>query len=184
VRLFRVFAWDVRAAPAERGGALWLPREQADRGRHDNPALYGCLDVSERPLAAVVEQLARFRGRGLGVGMFSLAGLPLALAGLELSDDALLIDLDDPAVLEREGLRPSTATTRERSTTQAMAATLFEQHPEAAGLRWCSAFEPAWPNVTLFDRAQETLALEDVRPLGLGDEVVKEAAAFLGLSST
>lgn len=184
MRLFRVFAWDADAAPAERGGALWFPRAQAGGGRHENPALYGCLDVSERPLAAVVEQLARFRGRARGEGTLTLLGLPLALARLVLSDDAQPIDLDDPAVLEREGLRPSRAATRERSVTQAMAAALFERHPEAPGLRWCSVFDPAWANMTLFDRAQEMLALEDVQPLGPGDDVVEEAAAFLGLPST
>ncbi|HEX5468183.1 MAG TPA: RES family NAD+ phosphorylase [Gaiellaceae bacterium] len=184
MRLFRVFAWDARAAPPERGGALSFPRAHAGGGRHDNPALYGCLDVSERPLAAVVEQLARFRGRALSEDTLSLAGLPVALAVLTLPDEALLIDLDDPAVLEREGLRPSAAATRDRAITQAAAAALFGRHAEAVGLRWCSVFEPAWANVTLYDRARKLLAVEEVRPLGLGDEVVAEAAVFLGLPST
>jgi hypothetical protein len=35
--------------------------------------------------------------------------------------------------------------------------------------------------VTLFDRAEDDLRLEDVYPLGLGDDVVREAADFLGL---
>jgi len=61
---------------------------------------------------------------------------------------------------------------------------LHERHPDAAGLRWWSTFEPAWANVTLFDRAAETLEVADVRELRLGDEVVGEAAQFLGLRVT
>jgi hypothetical protein len=36
--------------------------------------------------------------------------------------------------------------------------------------------------VTLFDRAAPELAVEDVRTLDLEDDVVGEAAAFLGLA--
>jgi len=150
-------------------------------GRHDNPLLYGCLYVSLSATASVVEQLARVVGRPLAASALRRFGLPLALAELELPDTDELVDLDDPQVLAREGLRPSGVATHERARTQADAAKLFERHPQAAGLRWWSIFESLWTNVTLFDRADPSLRLRDVRPLALTDDVVDEATALLGL---
>ena len=74
--LHRCFGWNRRAAPDEAGGALWLAREFQGDGRHDNPERYGCLYLAERPEAAVVEQLARFRGNVLVPGMLRRRGLP------------------------------------------------------------------------------------------------------------
>jgi hypothetical protein len=71
--------------------------------------------------------------------------------------------------------------TNERSTTQRQAVQLFERHAEGVGLRWWSTFESLWPNVTLFDRAEDALGVVDVQPLDAGDDVVQEAAGFLGL---
>jgi hypothetical protein len=68
-----------------------------------------------------------------------------------------------------------------RSITQAGASEVFSRHQEAVGLRWWSTIEALWPNVTLFDRAAEILAIEDVHPLELGDGIVIEAADYLGL---
>ena len=61
--LHRCLAWNERAAPDAADGALWFPRPYQGEGRHDNPAAYGCLYLSEQPLSCVVEQLARFRGQ-------------------------------------------------------------------------------------------------------------------------
>jgi hypothetical protein len=107
-----------RAAPDAADGALWFPRPYQGEGRHDNPAVYGCLYLSEQPLSCVVEQLARFRGQRLTPALLRRRGLPLGLAELELPDDAQLVDLDEPAVLRRERLRPSRVATRERAITQ------------------------------------------------------------------
>ena len=65
VILHRCLAWNERAAPDAPDGALWFPRPYQGEGRHDNPAVYGCLYLSEQPLSCVVEQLARFRGQRL-----------------------------------------------------------------------------------------------------------------------
>jgi hypothetical protein len=181
VILFRAFPWDARVPAGARGGALWFPRMLQGSGRHDNPALYGCLYVSANPVSPVVERLARFRGRALTADKLRSRGLPIALATLALGDDAPLVDLDEPAVLEREGLRPSRVATNERSITQAGAAQLFETRPDAIGIRWWSTFEALWPNVTLFDRAEELVSADDVHPLDVGDDVVTEAAEYLGL---
>lgn len=150
-------------------------------GRHDNPLAYGCLYVSEEPLSPVVEQLARLRGTTLGGDDLVRRGLPLALAAVELADEAVIVDLDEPQVLADERLRPSLVATGERARTRADAAELFDRHPEAAGLRWWSTFESQWANLTLFDRAANSLSVADARTLALEDELVGEAARFLGL---
>ena len=179
--LFRCLAWDRAASPRVRGGPLWFPRMLQGNGRHDNPELYGCLYVSVEPVSAVAEQIQRLAGTYLEEADLVRRGLPLALAAIEFTENADLLDLDDPGVLVGEGLRPSQVATNDRSVTQAGAADIFSRHPEGAGLRWWSTIEALWPNVTLFDRAEERLAVEDVHPLELGDGIVVEAADYLGL---
>jgi hypothetical protein len=181
VILHRCLAWNERAAPDSPDGALWFPRPYQGEGRHDNPAVYGCLYLSEQPLSCVVEQLGRFRGQRLTPALLLRRGLPLALAELELPDDARLVDLDEPTVLRRERLRPSRVATRERAVTQPQALALHEKHGDAAGLRWWSTFESQWLNVTLFDRAAPLLRLGSVRALGVGDDAIAAAAEVLGL---
>jgi acetyl esterase/lipase len=181
VILYRCLAWNARAAPGAPDGALWFPRLYQGEGRHDNPDLYGCLYLSEAPLSCVVEQLARFRGQKLVPALLRRRDLPLALAQLELRDDAELVDLDEPAVLRRERLRPSLVATRARDVTRPQARALHEKHREAAGLRWWSTFESLWANVTLFDRAASRLRLVTVRALDLADEEIVSAAEVLGL---
>ena len=176
--LYRCFAWNERARPREADGALWVPRSFQGEGRHDNPDVYGCLYLADRPLSCVVEQLARFRGQRLTPALLRRRGLPLGLAELDLDDEAELIDLDDAAVLMREALRPSVVATRQRDTTQPQARRLFDRHPRAAGLRWWSTFESIWVNVTLFDRAVKQLRLRSVRALTVEDPAVVEVAQF------
>ena len=179
--LHRCFAWDERAADAAPDGPLWFPRVYQGEGRHDHPDRYGCLYLSASPLSTVVEQLARFRGQRLLPSLLRRRGLPLALADLELDDDAELVDLDDPVVLRRERLRPSQVATRERRITQPQALTLHDRHRRAVGVRWWSTYEALWINVTLFDRAAPLVQLQAVRALTLDDPVVVEAAEFFGL---
>jgi hypothetical protein len=181
VILHRCLAWNERAAPDAPDGALWFPRPYQGEGRHDNPAVYGCLYLSEQPLSCVVEQLARFRGQRLAAALLRRRGLPLALAELELPDEAQLVDLDEPTVLRRERLRPSRVATRERAVTQPQALSLYEKHSAAAGLRWWSTFESQWLNVTLFDRAASALRLVSVRALDVADDEIAAAADVLGL---
>jgi hypothetical protein len=181
VILYRCLAWNTRAAPESPDGSLWFPRLYQGEGRHDNPDVYGCLYLSEAPLSCIVEQLARFRGQRLSAALLRRRGLPLALAELDLKDDAELVDLDEPAVLRRERLRPSRVATRQRDVTRPQARALHERHPEAAGLRWWSTFESLWVNVTVFDRAASALRLSSVRALDLADEEILSAADVLGL---
>jgi hypothetical protein len=183
VNLWRVLPWDPSARPAEPGGALWFPRPFQGTGRHDNPDRYGCLYVCEAAASAIAEALAPFRGTGdLAPELLVRMGRSLALAELALESGAgALIDLDDPAVLAAERLRPSDVATAHRSVTQRYAARLFDSHPGAAGLRWWSTLEASWINVTLFDRAARSLSTRAVRPLHVDDEDVRIAAHLLGL---
>jgi hypothetical protein len=183
VILYRCFAWNERARSGRPDTAVWFPRPFQGDGRHDNPGLYGCMYLSAEPVSCLVEQLARFRGQRLLPAMLVRRGLRLALAKLELANDAVLVDLDDPAVLRREHLRPSLVATRFRDVTQPQARTLYERHEKAAGLRWWSIFEARWANVTLFDRAGGNLGVVEIRALDLADEAVVEAADVLGLRS-
>lgn len=183
MRLWRALPLNERVGAAEPGGALWFPREQQGAGRHDNPELYGCLYVSEEPISAVAEQLAPFRGTGaLLPSMLVRFGLPLALASLELPDEATVIDLDNPVALQAEGLRPSQVATRRRSVTQIQAAEVHAAHPDAIAIRWWSTLEASWINWTLFERAAGELRLGALVELELDDPVVLEAADLLGLS--
>jgi hypothetical protein len=181
VILYRCFAWRRNARGAEQDGPLWFPRVFQGEGRHDNPDAYGCLYLADRPVSALVEQLARFRGQRLTAPMLLRRGLPLALAELELGDGVEIIDLDEPRVLQRERLRPSVVATRTRHVTQPQALELYERHSETVGLRWWSSYEALWANFTVFDRAAPRLATAALRVLLLEDAVVHEAADFFGL---
>jgi hypothetical protein len=183
VILWRVLPWDPGSTPASPGGALFFPRAFQGLGRHDNPARYGCLYVAAEATSAVAEALARFRGaEPLSDRMLEGQGRPLAIARIELADDAELIDLDEPRVLQRERLRPSGVATRERAATQAYAEQLFDAHPDAAGMRWWSTLESSWINVTLFDRAIASLNAGKPEALAIDHPAVVEAAEFLGLA--
>ena len=179
--LYRCFAWRRDARPDGDDGPLWFPRPFQGEGRHDNPEVYGCLYLADRPLSCVAEQLAAFRGQYLSAAIVRRRGLPLAIAELELDDRVMLIDLDDPGVLERERLRPSHVATRNRSVTQPQALALFHRHRSAAGLRWWSSWEALWGNVTLFDRAAASLRVLKVRELTPDDPALIEAADWFGL---
>jgi hypothetical protein len=181
VILHRCFAWSERARPGRPDSPLWFPRVFQGDGRHDNPDAYGCLYLTDRESSSVVEQLARFRGQALIAPMLVRRGLPLALATIELADEAELIDLDDPIVLRRRRLRPSLVATRRRAFTQPQALAAYRE-TDSAGLSWWSIFESLWANYTIFDRARSMLMLQDVRALSIDDAAVVEAAEYLGLA--
>ena len=182
--LYRCFAWNRDARGDGPDSPLWFPRIFQGDGRHDNPDAYGCLYLADRPVSCIVEQLAAFRGQRLTAAILRRRGLPLALAEIALDKAATLIDLDDPAVLRRERLRPSSVATRARAVTQPQALDLYTRHPGVAGLRWWSIWEGLWTNVTLFDRAAASLRLTNVRELTIEDPVVVEAADVFGLRVT
>ena len=183
MRLWRVLPWDPSASVGAPGDALWVPRTFQGTARHDAPDRYGCLYLAEDAVSAVAEALAPFRGTGgLRPELLVRSGRRLALAELQLDPGAVLVDLDDPAVLAAEALRPSIVATGRRPVTQAYAVRQFERHPDAAGLRWWSTLEASWIHVTLFDRALRAVTVQSVQALGVADETVGIAAAHLGLA--
>jgi len=183
VILWRLLPLVHDAPPTGPGGALWFPRELQGAGRHDNPDRYGCLYASESPVSAVAEALAPFRGTGALVPTMLLrVGAPLVLAQIQLEDDSDLIDLDEPRVLVRTRLRPSQVATYARALTQAYAMRLYDEHPTAVGLRWWSTIEASLANVTLYDRAADSLRLTDVQELTLEHPATRDAADLLGLA--
>ena len=185
--LYRFFPWDPAADASSLGGALFNPRAQQGRGRHDNPHLYGALYMARVEVSAVAEWLAGFRGQRLTAADFVRTdGRRWALVGLaDPADDPALggmVDLDDPLVLAARRLRPSRVATRTRSTTQQVAETLFAGGNQGFG--WWSTLEASWPNVTLFaERALAALNIaEGPREIGIDDPVVRAAAAAVGVS--
>ena len=179
--LYRCFAWARSVRETEPDGPRWFPRIFQGEGRHDNPEVYGCLYLADSEVSAVVEQLARFRGRDLVPELLTRRGLPLAIAALELPDRAEVIDLDDAAVLSAHDLRPSRVATRRRDVTQPQALALYRRWRFAAGLRWWSVFEALWANFTIFDRAERRLTLAAIRALEVDDPAVADAGDILGL---
>jgi hypothetical protein len=183
VIVWRVLPVDPAATTDAAGGPLWFPREYQGGARHDNPDAYGCLYVAQTPVSAVAEALAPFRGRGaLTAAMLERAGRPLSLVALDLREPHGLLDLDEPATLAAEGLRPSGVATRIRATTQHDALRLFHSHRRATGLRWWSTIEASWINLTIFDRARRRLRVRSLELLGGEHEAVRGAASELGLA--
>jgi hypothetical protein len=181
--LFRVFRATPGAALAERGGPLFVPRDRQGAGRHDDPTRYGAWYAARTPEAAVAEVLQAFRGRDLVDADLALVGG--AHQALAIIDDAAvggLLDLDDPAVLTREGWRPSRVASHDRSVTQPMAVHAFDEG--MLGLSWWSTLDAAWTNVTLFaERTITTQAMTVVETerLSVRHPAVQTAAAHLGI---
>jgi len=138
------------------------------------------LYVATEPVAAIVEQLARFRGSVMVPQILRRRGLLLALATIELNDRTHLVDLDDPRLLAARGLRPSRVATRDRRVTQPQALRFYRRG--ANGLRWWSTFESLWTNVTLFDRAAPRLRVATVVPVTPDVAAFREAADILGIA--
>ena len=181
--LYRLFPWDPAVDVSSLGGALFNPRAQQGSGRHDNPHLYGALYTARVEVSAVAEWLAGFRGQRLTAADFVRTdGRRWALVGL---DDAALrgmVELDDPLELAARKVRPSRVATRTRSMTQDVAGTLFAEG--IPGFGWWSTLEASWPNVTLFaERALDALNVaEGPREIGIGEPVVRAAAAAIGVT--
>lgn len=182
--LYRVFRATSGAAPAARGGPLYVARDRQGAGRHDDPARYGAFYAARTPEAAVAEVIQAFRGRDLADGDLVLVdGSAFSLAELDDARLGRLVDLDDPAVLVKEGWRPSHVASRERGITQPMAVAAFSAG--ALGLSWWSTLDAAWTNVTLF--AERTIAVGGLSVTGPPERLttrhpaVRAAASHLAI---
>lgn len=146
--LYRVFPWDQRAASGSPFAPDYVPTQQGS-GRFDlsDGAVLYLGEMAEHPVG---EMLQGFRGRPFRDGSLRRFGQPLALVEVRLPSDVAsgIIDLDDPAQLQRLHLRPSDVASDDRSRTREIAARLLDDG--ATGLRWWSKLSGDWHGVVLF----------------------------------
>ncbi len=94
------------------------------------------------------------------------------MARFRIPDDAAICNLDDPALLEKLGLRPSDIVSRDYVRSRAWARRIFEQR-RWVGVRWWSYYDPQWSSFGLWNISR--LKLEDVKFLRLDDADLREA---------
>jgi hypothetical protein len=138
--------------------------------------------LSESPVHAVSEMLQSFRSRQFNEGMLRRFDRPLALVKIDLPDDTLhIVNLDDPAELQRFGLAPSRLASEDRTRTQAVARRVYASG--AAGMRWWSKLSGDWHAVVLFlDRIpMERLEIGTPEPLTREHPAVISACRFLAM---
>lgn len=173
--LYRVFPYDRSAALTEWGGALFVP-PSTGRGRIDN-ALYDTLYTAKIAEAAIAEsfgRLAIWRPDSFVNG----SGHPYALASYDAPPDLETFNLNDIGALLSIGItRPTDIVTRDRATTQAWAATIFDLN-RYSGAEWWSYYNPDWPVVGLWDCSRITLiGLPEI--ITAASPVVESAAAAI-----
>lgn len=182
-RLWRVFPWDPEAAPGEPFSSSYLPPIQG-KGRFDLPGVpAGVLYLAESPEHAVGEAIQHYRGHDLREADLLVVGRALALVRVSVPPNVLArtVDLCDPEVLVREGLRPDRLAARDRTSTQRIAADLHRAGH--AGLRWWSALAGDWHTIVLFrDRLAEWPVHDAPERLTVDHPAVGEAAHALGIS--
>ena len=136
------------------------------------------LYCADSPAGAVAEALgnyARWTSGVLAPPPAAPRGSVLALVALE--GEPQVLDLDDPVVLVREKLRPSTVVSRDRALTQAWAARIHGRGRHA-GVRWWSYRDPRWAAFGIWERSGLSLA-EKPEPLTIGHPALLEAASVL-----
>jgi hypothetical protein len=182
-RLWRVFPWDPEASEGDPFSATYMPAMQV-RGRFDLPGVPGgVLYLAESPEHAVAEMIQHYRGQVLDSADLRAGGHALALLGLRIAQPFRgdVVDLCDPRVLVRLGIRPDQTASRDRATTQRIAAMIHAAGH--AGLRWWSALAGDWHTVVLFrDRLRTPLDADAPEPLTLEHPAVREAARALGIA--
>ncbi len=179
-RVYRVFAYDARAAPTEPGGVLYIPRQ--GNGRVDNPQAYQARYASDSPAGACAEvfNYGTYREIWSAAMLRGVPGLPnsrRALAWYDLREDARPVcDLDDPRELAAQRLRPSRVITRDYHVSQAWALCLFEAE-QWSGVRWWSYHNARWSSMALWDGA--IIAAHGIEELTLEHPALQEAAEVL-----
>ncbi len=180
--IFRIFDWDGAAAGDSFGGPLHVPVQMQGKGRHDIPELDGVLYCALSDVCAVVEAIQAFRGTTLATADFRMPGgkLRRALAWLEVAG-LTIPDLANPELLSAHGWSATQVVSRDRTTTQHMAATLFREG--AAGFAWPSAISAECRNVTLFQgRVRDVMVVKGpVVPLDTSLPAVQRAAVLLAI---
>lgn len=181
-RAWRVFPWDPRASDGDPFSAAYRPPVQGS-GRFDLPGLTaGVLYLAETPEHAIAERIHHYRGHTLEDADLVVAGHRLALVSVMLPADVRegIADLCDARVLVRLRVRPDDTASRQRRTTQRIAAAV--QSKGHTGLRWWSAFFGDWHAVVLFrDGLERALTFDTPEPLSFHHQHLRDAAASLGV---
>ena len=181
-RLWRVFPWDPAAPDGERYTATYVPSGEG-KGRFDLPRMPGAvIYCSESPEHAVGEMIQHYRGQVVDDADLRMAGHALALVDVRLAAEVRnrVLDLCDPEMLVRLGVRPDETASTDRKTTQAITSRVHGAG--YAGLRWWSALTGDWHTVVLFrDRLNPAPAYGTPQPLTIDHRAVAEAARTLGI---
>jgi len=181
-RVWRVFPWDPGAADGDPFSATYVPSGEG-KGRFDLPRIPGSvIYCSESPEHAVAERIQHYRGQVLDAADLRLGGHGLALVAVTLPGEvgSRVLDLCDPEMLVRLGVRPDETASNDRRVTQRIASQVHAQG--YAGLRWWSAFTGDWHAVVLFrDRLDSPAVYSAPEPLRIDHVAVVAAAETLGI---
>jgi hypothetical protein len=171
--LHRVFPYVATGAPDEPGGALYVPPQGG--GRLDNPGVYSVLYLSDAPAGAIAEAFGRFPewSQAILEGTPSLPGSARAIARFHLPDDARICNLDDPALLQTLGLRPSDIVSRDYARSRAWARKIYDQQ-RWLGAKWWSYYDSQWASFGLWNLSG--LKLDEVKLLRLDDPAFLKAS--------
>jgi hypothetical protein len=178
---YRVFLFDEKQSNVfSKGGPLYVPAEYQGEGRHDirEDGIFYC---SVEPISAICEAIKRFRNLQLNDADFARPdGQTLAIAKISLRQP-FLIDLREATTLVKMNFAPASITTSERTITQALSRTIFQEGVD--GFLWWSALESQWTNATLYySRVAKRLSIvEPPVMLDITNNHVIEAANILNI---
>lgn len=183
--LWRVFPFDRTAADGTPYSVHSVAPGHKQTGGRFDLGRESVLYLAETPAHAVAEVLRRFTGSPLTPALLRLSRYPLALVEVGLPSGLAdrLVDLSDPEVLARLGIRPDTLAlpASERRRTQEVARALHSRG--FPGFRWWSAIHGGWHSTILFVDRVPLDTLEFGRPeiLTVDHPAVHEAAGHLFL---
>lgn len=179
---WRVFPWDSDAAVGEPFSPDSVPPSQG-QGRFDLPGTpAGVIYLAETPEHAVAEMIQHYRGHRLEEADLRAAAHPLALVRVTLAVPVAerVVDLCDPEVLVRLGIRPDETASGNRRLTQRIAGGIHSAG--YSGLRWWSALLGDWHTLVLFrDRLGAAVEFATPEPLELSHVAVRDAMRALGM---
>jgi len=186
VSLWRVFPYRADASAGDPFSASCLPRSQG-AGRFDIPESTAVWYLAESPTHAVAEVIQGLRNQRLDAEDLLRFGYPLALVPITLTmpfaeeDARAIVDLCDPAMLDRYGIRPDVLASWDFTRTQQVARQLFADG--CLGFRWWSALSGAWHTTVLFNErlAAASVVFGTPAPLTPATDAVIEAARRLAI---
>ena len=131
---------------------LFVPLDRQGGGRFDNAHRYASLYLSTSPQGAIGETFGN-SSRWIDAEITRTKdGRPQCLVTIEIPDDTILFDLDDPEVLQRLRIRPSDVVRRNRDQTQELAQQVWldSTTTRTRGFQWWSYWRPEWTMVVLW----------------------------------